>query len=165
MDWLKSGVRMGEAWKKYRSVLLIIALGLTLMWIPEKQSQPNADEIQEPAQKNVQESLQEILSRIQGVGRVAVLVTEKKGEEVVYQTDEEIHSGDTSQSRQSSTVMTTDTERKETGLVRVVYPPVLQGAVIVCQGGNDPKVKLAVVEAVTRATGLPSTSIAVLKMK
>jgi hypothetical protein len=37
--------------------------------------------------------------------------------------------------------------------------------VIVCQGGDQPEVKLAVVEAVCDAVGLTADKISVLKMK
>jgi len=165
MDWLKTGKSGGEFWKKYRFAMMIIALGAVLMLAPGKEQPVQNITAEEHKQMDTQESLQEILSKIQGAGKVSVLLTQKKGEEIVYQTDEELYSGDSTDSRKSKTILTMDTERKETGLIRVVYPPVLQGAVIVCQGGNDPKVKLAIVEAVSRATGLPSSSICVLKMK
>jgi len=40
-----------------------------------------------------------------------------------------------------------------------------RGAVVVCQGGDNASVRLAVVEAVSNATGLTSDRITVLKMK
>ena len=61
--------------------------------------------------------------------------------------------------------MITDSGRNQTGLIRQINPPVYLGAVIVCQGGDKPAVKLAVAEAVSRVTGLRSHQIVVLKMK
>ena len=46
-----------------------------------------------------------------------------------------------------------------------VLSPTYLGAVIVCQGGDSPTVKLAIVEAVSNATGLSADKITVLKMK
>ena len=56
-------------------------------------------------------------------------------------------------------------DREEEGLVRQVNPPVYLGALIVCQGGDNPTVKLSIVEAVMDITGLSSNQITVLKMK
>ena len=69
------------------------------------------------------------------------------------------------ESENQKTLIITDEKRAEKGLIRQVNPPVLQGAVVVCQGADAPKVKLAVVDAVMRATGLSSNQICVLKMK
>ena len=54
---------------------------------------------------------------------------------------------------------------KESGLVQRVDPPKYLGAVIVCQGADKAAVKLAIVEAVSKATGLGADQISVLKMK
>jgi stage III sporulation protein AG len=39
------------------------------------------------------------------------------------------------------------------------------GAVVIAQGADDPSIKLAIVDAVTKATGLGANKISVLKMK
>ena len=41
----------------------------------------------------------------------------------------------------------------------------LVGAIIVCQGGDSPTVRLNIVEAVSNVTGIGSDRITVLKMK
>ena len=109
----------------------------------------------------MQDNLEAILSKIQGVGRVHVLLTEAQGSRTIYVQDES-----TSQdSLKTDAVIITDSSRSQTGLVCQVLPPVYQGAVIVCQGGDDPSVRLAVVEAVCDATGLSADRITVTKMK
>lgn len=148
--------------KKYKYVLLILAIGLLLMVIPFRDS---ADETIEDAEiiftqtseKSMDVTLAEILSKIDGAGRVQVLLTIARGEETVYQTD----SGNT----QISTVIVTDAQRAENGLIVRVNPPVYLGAIIVCQGADSPSVRLAVVEAVSAVTGLGADRISVLKMK
>ena len=61
--------------------------------------------------------------------------------------------------------MTRSSSRTESGLVRQTLGPVYRGAVILCQGADDPTVKLAVVEAVRCVTGLGADQISVQKMK
>ena len=55
--------------------------------------------------------------------------------------------------------------RADPGLVRQVNPPEYLGAVVLCQGADNPSVKLSIVEAVSKATGLTTDRITVLKMK
>jgi stage III sporulation protein AG len=62
-------------------------------------------------------------------------------------------------------VIITDSDRAQQGLISQVLPPSYLGAVIVCQAGDQPEVKLAVVEAVCDAVGLTADKISVLKMK
>ena len=65
----------------------------------------------------------------------------------------------------TDTVTVTDAQRNESGLIRQVNPPVYKGAVIVCQGADNAAVRLAIVDAVGKATGLGADKISVLKMK
>lgn len=165
MDWLKYKQSGMDYLKKYRIVILVVICGLLLMWVPGKDNQQVSVTQEAAQQKTVEASLRDILSQVHGAGKVEVLLTEKRGAETLYQTDSEASRADHSEQRQSQTVMIQNAARAEEGLIRQVNPPVLQGALVVCQGGDDPKVKLAIVEAVTRVTGLPSSRVSVLKMK
>ena len=139
---------------KYRYVLLVVLAGLVLMLLPDhtETPEPIADVVME---ESLQAQLEEILSRVEGAGKVAVLLTESRGGEIFYQTE-----GD-----DQRTVLVTGTDRSESGLVRTTQSPVYQGAVVVCQGADSPAVRLAVVEAVSNATGLGTDRITVLKME
>lgn len=154
--------RITEFAGKYRYILLVLVAGLILMVLPAKKENPvvPVTKIQD-SQPSTQEQLQEILSRIKGAGKVQVLLTEQRGQETVYQADTD-RSGD---SLRSETVILSDSGRAEEGLIRQVNPPQYLGALVVCQGGDVPTVRLAIVEAVMSVTGLKSTEITVLKMK
>ena len=54
---------------------------------------------------------------------------------------------------------------EESGLIRQINPPAYLGAIVVCQGADNNTVRLAIVEAVSRATGLGADKISVLKMR
>ena len=88
-------------------------------------------------------------------------LTIAQGEQTLYVYDED--NSDTQDRKEA--VVITDASRAQSGLVSQVLPPVYLGAVIVCQGGDLPAVRLAVVEAVGAATGLTADKISVLKMK
>ena len=159
MDWVTLRSRGKELVRKYRYVLLVVLAGLFLMALPDGKNtkaapEPAAAET-EPRQ-DLQTGLEEILSQIQGAGRVRVLLTQREGERTVYQTDED----STSSGIRSDTV-----DRSQTGLVQQVDPPTYLGAVIVCQGADSASVRLAIVSAVGSVTGLSTDKITVLKMK
>ena len=162
MDWPGLKSTAAEYVRKYRYVALLLLAGLLLMALPEKQEPlPAPVQPQGSADSCLEEQLEEILSRVKGAGKVEVLLTQRCGEEILYQTDSD--TGDSV--NREDTVILTDSDREETGLVRQVLPPVYLGAVIVAQGGDSPAVKLAIVEAVMDVTGLRSHQITVLKMK
>lgn len=155
-----------DAVKKYRYVLLVLLAGLILMWLPVKTPAEPAENITETKSiPDLQSQLQEILSQIQGAGRVRVLLTEDSGEEILYQSDEQTNISEGGSDIRVETVLVTDTDRAQQGLVRRVEAPSYRGAVVVCQGADSPAVRLAVVEAVANATGLGTDRITVLKMK
>lgn len=154
--------------KKYRYVALILMIGLVLMALPTSREEEAETQIA-PAQNreeiSINETLADILSKIEGAGKVQVLLTIASGEETVYQTDDNISASADNSTTQIDTVTVTDAERNQTGLIRRVNPPTYKGAVIVCQGANSAVVRLAIVDAVSKVTGLSSDHISVLKMK
>ena len=111
------------------------------------------------------QELSALLSKIEGVGKVEVMLTIRSGETTYYQRDEDISSNSDSSSLRQETIVLTDSERNEHPLITQVLPPQYLGAVIVCQGADQPSVKWAIVEAVSKATGLGADQITVLKMK
>ena len=108
--------------------------------------------------QQLSDQLSQMLTLVQGAGRVQVMLTVAQGEQTVYQTDA---NGDSS----FQTVIVTDSQRNETGLISQINGPIYQGAVVLCQGADDPQVRLAITEAVSKITGLGANQIAVLKMK
>ena len=148
--------------KKYRLGILILIIGLVLMIVPDIAKNRVIDEekvLQEPVAntQTVDIQLAEILSSIEGAGRVKVLLTVMEGERTVYQTN--------MNNTQVNTVVITDAQRAQNGLITQILSPVYQGAIVVCQGADSPSVRLAVVEAVSNVTGLGADRISVLKMK
>lgn len=160
MDTIALRQRGLELLKKYRPVVLVILAGVLLMALPgQKEPVPAVAESQ--PQLALQEELAELLSRLEGAGKVKVLLTEVEGAKTTYQSDTDIRTD----AQQSDTVLITGSDRSQTGLVKQIDPPRYQGAVILCQGAQRASVRLAIVEAVANATGLPTSRISVLKMK
>ena len=169
MDWVKIRDQVVAWFKKFRYPVLIILIGILLMCIPKREEQPIAEAPveQEYAQQTscVHTSLEEILSQIDGAGKVKVMLTVAQGEETLYQTDKDQSIGNGSESVRVETVIVNGQYRDEEGLVRQIIGPTYQGAIVVCQGADHAGVRLAVVEAVSSVTGLGADRISVLKMK
>lgn len=166
MDGLIHKEKVQQIIKKYRYALVIVLVGVLLMCLPEEEEKK---EIPEPLLVNeeisLQDSLGRILSMVDGAGKVEVLLTQKYGEQTLYQTDNEQSQSDTSRNQSRQTVLVEDSSRQKTGLVQQINPPVYQGAIIISQGADSASVRLSLVEAVMGATGLPSHCVKVLKMK
>lgn len=159
MDAMNLVTGVAEHLKKYRLMLLMVAVGILLLTVPgEKQSDAAPSVLSETSSEpSLEDRLCEILSRMDGAGKTAVLLTEAKGEQLLYQTD--------TSSSGTDTVLVTGGTREQSGLIRQRLPPQWQGAVVLCQGADRPDVRLRIVEAVMSATGLRSDQITVLKMK
>ena len=155
--------RAGELLKKYRYVLIVLLVGIGLMLIPDfERASKTESVIQSPGFTDQTEELTRILSGIKGAGKVQVLLTLAGGEKTVYQTDQDM---DASGSVRYQTVTITDSSRNQQGVVQQILAPEYRGAVVLCQGAEDANVRLAIVEAVSDATGLTTDRISVLKMK
>ena len=167
MDRLELNQKLKEAFGKYKYVLLILAVGILLMSLPEEQKQPTPKDTPATAATPTTkaEELEEILGQISGVGKVRVMLTEAESAQTVYQTDEDRSRTTDTEDMRSQTVIVSGADREEQGLVRSITPPVYLGAIIVCQGGDSPMVRLSIVEAVSNVTGISSDRISVLKMK
>lgn len=169
MDFIGIRHKLGGWFKKYRYVAIVLIAGVVLMlWPTTSNKEGNISETEtteHQQQDTTTEMLEDILSQIKGAGKVEVLLTCSAGERIVYHVNEKSASTEDSQSKDLETALVTDGNRKEEALVSQVLPPEYLGAVVVCQGAGDPSVRLAISEAVSKATGLGADRISVLIMK
>ena len=169
MELKKLSKKLTDLFLKYRVVILVLIIGLALMLIPSG-SKPTTSGTEQAYKDNteeipLEERLSAILSKIHGAGQVTVLLSKGEGEQTVYQTDTDVSTRENDSSERRSTVTVTDAQRNQTGLIQQVNPPKYMGAIVLCEGANDPTVRLSVTDAVSKATGLGSDRISVLKMK
>lgn len=167
MDRLALQEKVTECIKKYRYAILILLIGVFLMLLPtgkKPAAQAKTETVATAPQSGIQEDLQEILSQIQGAGKVRVMLSVAKGETAVYQTDTDTSGGENGITK-VETVIITGADRDQSALVQHMDPPIYQGAVVVCQGADSPSVRLALTQAVSSITGLGADKISVLKMK
>ncbi len=168
MDAVAIKMKLSEFFRKYRYVLLVLAIGLVFMVFPGRKEQDNTmqtqTEVTVKSQPDITDELTKILGQIEGAGKVQVMLTVSVGQTTVYQYDEDAANGD-SGSIHRDTVIVTDGNRAQSGLVERVDPPKYQGAIVVCDGADRAVVRYGIIEAVSKVTGLSTDRISVLKMK
>ena len=157
--------------KKYRWTIAVILSGIMLMAIPGRDSEKNTEYLEKEADFEVsqesvlQQELEMILCKLDGAGKVSVLLTFAHGAETHYQTNKDSSETSDSVDNHLETVLISDSGRGESGLIRRIDSPIYRGAVVLCQGAASAQVRLAIVDAVATATGLTSDKISVCKMK
>lgn len=168
MDWdEKQGISIAII-KKYKWILAVLVAGIFLMMLPQDKIEHSEGVVlpeKNHSEVSFEEKLETILSSLDGAGTVKVLLSTEYGANTHYQTDTELSKREEEQDKRSETVIITASDRNEMGLIQRIDAPIYRGAVILCQGADSPAVKLAVVDAVSTATGLKSDRISVLKMK
>lgn len=159
---------ISEGWKeaiaRYRSVLLVIGLGLLLMAWPSQETEvPGGDSAGEVAfdVTAFETHVAEHLSMIQGAGETRVVLTLKNNGTAVYAQDVVADPG----GKSSATTVTIGSGSNQVALPVEQNYPAFQGALVICPGGDNPGVQLALISAVSALTGLGSNSISVCKGK
>lgn len=156
--------------QKFKYPIIVLLVGIVLMLLPGPAAKSkNNDSIKIPEETepacSVEEQLKQVLSQIDGAGQVEVMLSIENGEEMFYQYNENISDSETANSIQKTIVTVSDTERNQTGLIRQIKPATYKGAIIVCEGADNSAIHLAIVDAVSKITGLGANRISVLKMK
>lgn len=168
MEWLKPAGKIAALFNHYKFFFLIIALGICLMLIPSvsRPTDRQKPDVQaQPESVSLESLLSDCLSQVDGAGKVQVLLTVAAGAETIYQTDRDERTGSDSADSKIDTVLITDANRGQSGLIRQTIPAKYQGAIVLCQGADSASVRLAITQAVSSALGLRADRIAVLKMK
>ncbi len=152
---------------------VLISLGIALMLIillsdfsgddgkEQSQSDVNADFLTaDTYTRQTEEKLNSILAEIEGVGKTKVLISVSSTEEYIYA--EEYRHGS---SQTENSIVIIDKGSEKDALIKKVNNPDISGIVIVCEGGDDPKICEKVYKAVSTALNIPTNRIYVAEMK
>lgn len=149
----------------------------------EKTTQDNSSQLVNSDVESVEtsgdteKSIKQILSKINGVGKVEVLITYSESNQVVAmyneknnesQTKEEDKSGGTRTIQENTTdkeIVYKEENGKKVPVTEKVVMPKMEGALIVAEGANNAEVKTNIIQAVEALTGLATHKIQVLEMK
>lgn len=157
--------------KKYRLAALVVLLGVVLMLLPTggkaQTSGDGGETLWETfSLEETEKRMAEVLGSVEGVGKVRVMLTLRSGETLSLAEDSSSALGSGGDVRQDSQVLTVNrgSGRQEVVVTKRMYPT-YQGAVVVCQGAGNSRVRLQVMETVAVLTGLSSERISVVQWK
>ncbi len=155
-----------------KKTLLIIAVGLLGIVLigfsggAERENSNSASDNyqQERHIEDYEKQLEELLSQVNGAGRVKVMITYESGYETVYakDTDEQSEDGRT---KISSEIIIVDSGSDENGItVKEIYP-IVRGVAVVCQGGGNLSVRSEIISIIRSLFNISSNCISVTEMK
>lgn len=129
--------------------------------------------IKEAESYNLESELEGILSKIDGVGKVQVLITYSESSQIVAMYNENKNISVTEETDSEGgirTVETTDANKEiildgsNNPVTEKVVMPKIEGAIIIAEGGGNEALKSNIVKAVSAATGLATHKVQVFKM-
>ncbi len=127
-------------------------------------------------QSQLKYELENILSKINGVGKVEVLVTYAESSQIVAMYNEntkETSTEETDESGGTRVIKESDTQKdviyeEEDGMKKPITQktimPQIEGAIITAEGASNAAVKTNIIQAVEAATGLATHKIQVFEM-
>lgn len=170
-------------------VLLIVTIvAINIIWGKEEQTEQknqvdsgykvladniNESNINENSAYNLEQELEDILSKIEGAGKVKVLITYSESNQVVAMYNENKNISVTEETDSAGgvrTIESTDSNKEivldgsNNPVTEKIVMPKIEGAIIIADGGGDAVIKANIVQAVSAVTGLSTHKVQVFKM-
>lgn len=166
-------------------LLIITVIAINMIWSKDE-DQPEEEEasykvlasensnITENTEYDLQTELEDILSKMDGIGKVDVLITYSQTSTVVpmySETEsstvtEETDSGGGTRKQESSNLnkeVITDGDNK--AVTQTVILPKVEGAIVIAEGGGNATIKANIIQAVSAVTGLATYKVQVFEMQ
>lgn len=172
VQWkLPDGAQVRKLLNQYKYVLIAIVAGLILLLWPTGESREELPAAAGPAAvgetfdlAELEEKLAETLSQIEGAGKVTVTLTLKSGMEQVLASDRSTSVSERGSSVEEETVLISGGSGQGQNVVLLTQRwPTFQGALVVCEGGDDAAIRLLMTQAVSSLTGLGADRITVCR--
>ena len=161
-------------------LLVITVVAINVIWKDEDKSEntTNTNNKQLAVKENtttetltLEEKLENILSKIAGVGNVDVLLTYNETEEIIpiyNTTDKTSVTNETDSSGGTRITQESDSTREviyqdDEIIVQKTKSPKIEGAIIAATGANNSTIKANIIQAVEAATGLATHKIQVFE--
>lgn len=169
-------------------LLIIVVIAINYIWNSDEKKENNvkqesqSNEIKQVSTENIkdktEEKLENILSKISGVGKVRVMITYSVSSSITPVYDETSKVSNTTENDDSGgtrTITQTENDKqivyKENSdgskepITKNTESPKMEGAIIVAEGAENVEIKTNIIEAVEAATGLATHKIQVFKME
>ena len=171
--------KMTERWGRLKKggslgfALIIIVFGVVLLMLPvSEKPPPSVSTVVETAVADTfsltetEARIAAALAQIEGAGEVTVVLTLKSDGETIIATDTRTmeKADETSERSESAVIVGSGGSVREPVIVGRSYPE-FRGALVVCEGANDPEVRLRILGAVSSLTGLGTDKVTVAVMR
>ena len=186
-DWKEIGASL-EKLKKKDNLFILILVGVLLMVITipvdKKEGKKEEDVIVESTSteqgtdsvEKMEQRLEKILGKVEGVGEVSVMITLKSSGEKVVEKDLESSGNSTEEAdSQGGTRKTTDSSKKEETVfysnesgssepyVIKEMEPEREGVLVIAEGGDNPSVGKNISDAILALFSIDAHKIKVMK--
>lgn len=169
-------------------ILIITIIVINYVWNDDEKANKNSIANETGAYKqlattstvssktDLEQKLEDILSKMQGVGKVSVLITYSESSEVVAMYNETSKSSTTheedaeggkrnvDETDLTKEIIYTEENGVNVPVTQKVINPSIEGAIITAIGANNANVKTNIIQAVEAVTGLPTHKIQVFEM-
>ncbi len=168
-------------------VLIITLIAINTIW---KEDSKNKDETKEDSlgyktladyvsndnestEDELEAKLEGILSKMEGVGKVSVMITYSKGSEIVPMQNETSKTSSTQENDSDGGTRIIEETDKTTEIIysngttietQTVINPIVKGAIVIAEGASNATVKSNIVSAVEAITGLATYKVQVFEM-
>ena len=169
-------------------ILIVTLIAINLIWSGDSNSKNNKAEEDglgykrlaeyvsddnESTEDELETKLEGILSKMEGVGKVSVMITYSKGSEIVPMQNETSKVSSTQETDSDGGTRVIEETDKTTEIVysngttietQTVINPVVKGAIVIAEGASNATVKSNIVSAVEAITGLATYKVQVFEM-
>lgn len=170
-------------------ILIIIMVGIlfVIISIPTKSSSPSTSPISDTStntnststidyEKYLENKIETLLVKVQGVGKVKVMVTIKASsqkvlvnqdtysENIVKETDSDGGLRESNEKSGSQSYLTSDTGNGNEPYVSQEKSPEVEGVMVIAEGGSNATVVVDITNAISALLSVPVHKVQVLKM-
>ena len=168
-------------------LLIVTIIAINMIWNKDEQHIEEGDgnykvlatknensNITKSNEYDLQTELADILSKMNGIGKVDVLITYSQTNTVVPMysetqsstVTEETDSGGGTRKQESSNVnKEVITDGNNEAITQTVIFPKIEGAIVIAEGGGNVNTKTNIIQAVAAVTGLATYKVQVFEMK
>ena len=154
-------------------LILLLGISLIIVSIPSGKTKKNTQSTETTAKEDstdlyVKKQEKRLVNALKGVGKVKVMITVNSSKEAVVNKDSPYEQSSSEKEKtvkeDEQTVLVEEDEKKVPYVIKEVEP-VVEGVVVVAQGGGNDIIKNQIVEAVSVLFHISSYKVKVLKME
>lgn len=147
-----------------KTLVIIFIIGMILLIMPSGKTSESKEihNTIDVSKESIEEELEGIISKINGVGRVDVMVTLEDKGVTYYAQDEQIKKDENNKTTEKSHVFSKKSSTEEPLIIKKTEPKI-SGILVCAEGAENPQVKSNIISAASALLGIKSHRIEVLE--